>query len=223
MENRNDKGRSTPVNMNFKERMEHYENKKKKNTINVTNQVLANEKAQCPFTPKINSSSRRNLQMFLREQEEFLARKSKKIKNIKLELMEREKSTLRNSPRINRSSIIMCSNKAKSKRHNRSKARIEIPEKTIFKKSRNSSTSQRRLFEYRSTAGLKTIKQAKEELELQKQKQEENNIKLKRKHKENNFLKRKIGRELDTLLSIHNPRNSTITFQIFCNKIIIVR
>jgi hypothetical protein len=184
--------------ISFKERMQAFDNRKKKNAVSIAMQVLASEKAECTFAPKINSPSKRNFKCFLKEQQDFLEKKANR-----LNLTEKEFS--KTPSKLNLNETVMLTTKGKGC------AMLEILEKSTPRQPRNT------LFKCRSTKGIKTIKQARQELESKRQKEKLEREKSKRR---NNVLKQRISREIDTLLDKHNTKGSPITFPVLCIQLL---
>jgi hypothetical protein len=205
---RDDREVSMP-NMNFQQRMEYCLNKRKKEKATLTMKVLTEEKMQCTFTPRINSTSRRTLNEFLSKQKEFLENKAEKIKNGKISLIEKEEQSLRNLPKINSRSLLICSTKSRTKSVHKSHVKVEEEKTTPIK-------PKKRIKLVRSTTA-KSIKQLKEESQALQQQKEQSISKAKKKAKEHEFLKSKIGRELDNLLDLHNPQQSLLKLPVLCN------
>eukprot|EP01022_Parablepharisma_sp_SALTPOND_P012866 TRINITY_DN1672_c0_g1_i1.p1 TRINITY_DN1672_c0_g1~~TRINITY_DN1672_c0_g1_i1.p1 ORF type:complete len:579 (+),score=71.24 TRINITY_DN1672_c0_g1_i1:68-1804(+) len=212
---------SSVVQMNFQDRLGHYINKKKENTISVAMEMLADEQAHCTFTPRVNTYSRRNLQEFLKDQERFLEKKTAKISNFQISLHEKELSVMQRSPQIDPRSVFLCSIKPRPKSVHKSHAKLEVvKEKGSIRKSRNRSKATSKSFEagHRAT---KSIKKLREESQLLQQKKEEELVKSQRKSKEAILVQSKIGRELDQICEKHNPQNAPITFLPFCKLFLI--
>jgi len=195
--------------MNFHQRMEHCVNRKKKEITTLTMKVLAEEKMLCTFTPRINSKSRRTLNEFLSKQKEFLENKAEKIKNEKIFLMEKEEQSLRSLPKINSRSLLICSTKSRTKSMHKNHVKVEEEKSTPIKPKRKPKL-------IKSTT-TKSIKQLKEESQALQQQKEESINKAKKKAKEHEFLKSKIGRELNNLLNFHNPQQLLLKFSVLCN------
>eukprot|EP00826_Nyctotherus_ovalis_P003726 TRINITY_DN10766_c0_g1_i8.p1 TRINITY_DN10766_c0_g1~~TRINITY_DN10766_c0_g1_i8.p1 ORF type:complete len:311 (-),score=68.51 TRINITY_DN10766_c0_g1_i8:140-1072(-) len=96
---------------------------------------------------------------------------------------------------------------------NRNCAMLETLNKSTPKQSRSTRNT---LFKSRSTKGIKSIKQARYELEIEQQRKKEESVKSKKRFKENIFLKNKTNRELVSLIAKHNPHDAPITFPMLC-------
>jgi len=188
--------RQTKDEINFKERMEVFDNRKK-NALSIAMQVLANERAECTFAPKINSPSKRSFKCFLKEQQDFLEKKANH-----LNLVEKEFSKTPSKLNLNATAVFSMKGKGCTI--------FEALEKSTPRRPRSNQCT---LFKCRSTKGIKTIKQARQELEAERQKKK---LEKEKNKKRNSVLKQKIGREIDTLLDKHNIKGSSMTFPIFC-------
>jgi len=202
------------TNMSFADRLRHYENKRKENTISIALEILAGEQAQCTFTPRINSSSRRSLKHFLKEQELFLENRTQKIKNIQLDLIEKELKTLKRTPHINPMSELMCSLKPRKGSLTRNNKKQPIEEKIPPKRPRSRQNISTRLFETKRSS-MRQIKKMREEKQAMEQKEEKELKKSLRKIKETYYVQKKLTRELNNLFNKYNT--SPIPFNTFCN------
>jgi len=70
-----------PSRMKFNERLKYYANRKKKNVKSIAMEVMAEEREECTFIPRVNSCERKNLKQFLNDQETSIEVKQRKLKN----------------------------------------------------------------------------------------------------------------------------------------------
>jgi hypothetical protein len=200
--------------MSFMDRLGHYKNKRKENTISLALEKLAGEQAQCTFTPRINSSSRRSLKDFLKEQESFLENKTQKIKNIQLDLIEKELKALKQTPHIDPMSELICSLKPRRDSLTKITKKQPIEEKKVTKRPRSRQNISTRLFEGKRSS-MNQIKKIREEKQAMEQKKEEELNRSLRKIKETHYVQKRLTKELNNIFNKHNT--SPILFNAFCN------
>lgn len=197
--------------MDFNSRLNHFANKKKENTVSVAMEMLASEQAHCTFTPRVNSTSRRNLKKFLEDQALFLENKSSKIKNTQLQLIEKELMAMREGPQIDRRSEWICATKPRTasthKKHARPAQELSPPKAPCRPKCATFVTQR---------AKVRSIKEMKQESEACEKKRQEELSKLQRRLKEAAIVQNKVKRELDGLFTLHAPKEPSLDFTAFC-------
>ena len=204
------------VKMNFEDKHNQCESKKKKNTVNIAMQILANERAQCTFTPRVNTNSRRNLKKYLEDQANFLETKSSKIKSYQLDMIEKEMKNVRKIPQIDPKSETMCARRNRAESLHKSYKKHNHPEEVTIVKPQKKFIGKNKSFVL-SHAPPKTIKKLKEETKALQVKKENEEKKTQKKIKENSIIKKKIKRELEAIFSLHNPQKTSIKLKTLCN------
>ena len=175
--------------MKFEDRLEHYASKKQENSTNIAMSIMADEKKNCTFTPKVNGRPRRTLKDFIQDQNRTQQKKSKKLNDLKSLLIMNEA--------MQNSSNCLKKNSLKSK----SLKKIFSKEKQSPIKSRNLGKSNG--MGYTMTTENKTIN-------------EENRNQKTKLTKEDAYLKSKLMKELEVLFNIYNPHKRPIDFTSFC-------
>ena len=200
----------------FIDRMENYENIKKKKNISIAMQIMAEEQAECTFTPNAVCSPKRNFQQFIKDQEKFLESKTNKIENMERTLMENELKNLQKSPKINSKSLLMCKklSKGEIKPTNYSNIKKVLEENSI-PKTKNKGKCRNRFLEqnYTSPKRLKKVREEKQEFERKKIEELSD---LKKKSKGNYHVKKRLEKELDDIINIYYNENSQLSYELFC-------
>jgi len=201
--------------MDFNARLNHFANKRKENAVSIAMETLANEQAHCTFTPRVNSSSRRNLKKFLEDQAQFLENRSAKIKSTQLQLIEKELMTMREGPKIDPKSELICATRSRISSANK-KYKKEVEDISPLKIVNKVNKSKCAAF-MTERPKVKSIKEIKQENEAMQKKEEEERSRSQKRLKKASIIQNKIKRELDSLFSLHGPNKSSLDFETFCN------
>jgi len=204
------------IEMNFKERQKHYKEKKKLNTLSLAMEVLGYNQSQCTFRPQVRSNTRRDLKKFLKDQEEFLESRNKRRQDMQLTLIEEQLKTMQEYPKINPKSYIISRYRTNSP-NNRKKDTVK---EVIVAQPHIKCSSVRSLYKTKFVV-TKRKKNIREEHKIQEQDEYNRLTQLKQKVKDDNYIQKKVERELEQLFLIYNIDNSPLTFDTFC--IILVR